>query len=110
MIEIVEAFYPYLIKALLITIIVEELFLLIQKEKNYKIYLGCLIINIVTNVTMNIALQYLANNYYLFLIILEVMVVLIEALGYFIINKNILKSLRLALVCNVVSLIIGFLI
>lgn len=109
MIELIKAFYPFLLKALLITIIVEELCLLCQKEKNYKMYIGCFLINMITNVSMNLALQYLGNNYYLWLIIFEVIVVLVEMLGYFIINRNILKSLRISLICNVASVVLGFL-
>ncbi len=42
--------YLYLLKPLVITVIVEELCVVLFKEKSYKIYLLCLITNIITNI------------------------------------------------------------
>lgn len=110
MIEFLKAFYPILIKYLMVTIVIEEIGLLIQREKNYKIYIACLIVNIITNISLNILLQYLSDNYYLFLVILEIVIFIIEAFVYYLVNKNIVKSIRLSLICNLLSLLIGSLI
>lgn len=99
--------YPFLLKALLTTIVVEELCLVIQKQKSYKPYLLCLGMNIVTNLTMNVFLQYLSAHYHLCLLIFEILVVMIEGLLYRILEKNLLKSLRISFVCNLGSFLIG---
>ena len=64
---------PYLI----LTIVSEELCLFIMKEKKVHIYIVCLVMNIFTNLSLNIILQF-CNNYYLFLFFLEVIVYLFE--------------------------------
>lgn len=106
----IKIFSFYLLKALLITIISEELFLFIQKEKDKKLYFVCLITNIVTNLSLNMILQSASGNYYLWLVILEVVVVLVESLIYYLFTKRIGKSIRISLVCNLASFLIGTLV
>lgn len=95
-----------LIYALLITILSEELVLLIMNVKDSRLYLSLLIINIITNLSMNIILQFV-SNYYLWLYILEVCVFIIEGLVYLLITKDIKKAIIISLVCNVCSYLIG---
>ena len=95
-----------LIYALLITILSEELVLLIMNVKDSRLYLSLLIINIITNLSMNIILQFV-SNYYLWLYILEVCVFIIEGLVYLLITNDIKKAIIISLVCNVCSYLIG---
>ena len=95
-----------LIYALLITILSEELVLLIMNVKDSRLYLSLLIINIITNLSMNIILQFV-SDYYLWLYILEVCVFIIEGLVYLLITKDIKKAIIISLVCNVCSYLIG---
>ena len=95
-----------LIYALLITILSEELVLLIMNVKDSRLYLSLLIINIITNLSMNIILQFV-SNYYLWLYILEVCVFIIEGLVYYLITKDIKKAIIISLSCNLLSYIIG---
>ncbi len=95
-----------LIYALLITVLSEELVLLIMNVKDSRLYLSLLIINIITNLSMNIILQYV-SNYYLWLYILEVCVFIIEGLVYLLITNDIKKAIIISLICNVCSYLIG---
>ena len=95
-----------IIFTLIKTIIIEEICLFLLKERKIKIYIICLITNILTNVTMNLLLQ-CVSNYYLHMIVFEVIVFLIEVSVYYLLTKNVNKSLKYSLVCNMSSLIIG---
>lgn len=110
MIQYIINLLPILLRALIVTITIEIIFLFFQREKGIKIYLTCFIMNIFTNITMNILLQYFSNNYYNLLIIFEILVFLIEGFIYAFIKKSIPKGLRISFISNVASLIIGILI
>lgn len=99
-----------LLKTLLLTIIVEILFLFIQKEKDYKVYIICIIMNIITNLSFNIGNRYLpVENYNLYIILLEILIVIIEGFIYFLHIRKPLKAFRLAFICNLASYLIGIL-
>ena len=108
MLILINYLYLIILKALLITIVTEEICLLLMRERKIKVYLACLIINIVTNTSMNIILQHV-NNYYTSLIIFEILVFIIEMLIYLLVTKKITKSIIYSLVCNVGSLLVGML-
>ncbi len=98
----------FIVEALIITIVIELLMLLIQREKNYKIYLYSILINVITNVSLNVGIQFVEPSYYYLVVSLsEVMIVLIEALAYFWLYKDFKKSLRISLVCNSASFLLG---
>jgi len=98
----------FIAQALIATIIIELLMLLIQREKNYKIYLFSVLINVITNVSLNVGIQLVEPSYYYLAVTLsEAMIVLIEALSYFLICKDFKKSLRISLVCNLTSFLLG---
>lgn len=109
MLELIKSLFPILIKALIITIIVEEICLLLQRQKSYKIYLLCFFMNIIINVSMNIILQ-LVDYYFLYLIIFEIVVFVIEGLCYAIFKKSVKKGLLISFICNVCSLFVGMII
>lgn len=99
----------FILKALIITIFIEILALLLQKEKNYKVYLLSIFINILTNISLNVGIQFInPNNYYLIVGILELIIVIIEASVYNLLYKDYKKSLRVAFLCNVSSYLLGF--
>ena len=100
---------PILIKALLITLVVELLMLFLLKERKIKIFIVCGIINIITNPILNIILQY-TNHYYLLLIILEIVIVIIEGIIYYLFKKDIKKAFMISLICNLASLLMGMII
>ena len=104
--EIIKNIFPILIIPLLTTIIVEEIVLLVFREKQIKMYVACLIVNVITNLSLNIILQF-SSNYYLMLIILEIAVVIIEGFVYYLIKKDWKMTIILALVCNIMSFVVG---
>ena len=104
--EIIKNIFPILIIPLLTTIIVEEIVLLVFREKQIKMYVACLIVNIITNLSLNIILQF-SSNYYSMLIILEITVVIIEGFVYYLIKKDWKMAIILALVCNIMSFVVG---
>ena len=104
--EIIKNIFPILIIPLLTTIIVEEIVLLVFREKQIKMYVACLIVNIITNLSLNIILQF-SSNYYLMLVILEIAVVIIEGFVYYLIKKDWKMAIILALVCNIMSFVVG---
>jgi hypothetical protein len=98
----------FIAQALIITIVIELLMLFLQREKNYKIYLFSVLINVITNVSLNVGIQLVEPSYYYLVVTLsEAMIVLIEALAYFWICKDFKKSLRISLVCNLTSFLLG---
>ena len=94
---------PYLI----LTIVSEELCLFIMKENKVHIYIVCLVMNIFTNLSLNIILQF-CNNYYLFLFVLEVIVYLFEFFIYLLVSKEMKKSFIYSIILNSISLLLGF--
>lgn len=109
MLAILNKLIPLLLKPLVITIISEELGLVVLRKKSYKHYLLCFVMNVFTNITMNILLQYLSNNYYLWLLVFEILVVVIEGLLYSILDKKIFVGIKTSLICNLISFIVGLL-
>ncbi len=103
-----------MIKALVITLIVELAMLHFFKEKDYKIYVLSALINTITNLSLN----YMILNipfpqmfyYYLFVGILEVLIVFIEALAYMLYYKKFKKAFLISLTLNGTSFLVGLLI
>ncbi|HQA20118.1 MAG TPA: hypothetical protein PLT15_04855 [Bacilli bacterium] len=109
MFKVFMMFTP-LLKPLVYTILLELLTLVFLKQQNFKIYGICLLINIITNVIINIMLQEVAKYYYLLLMILEIIIVFIESTGYYIIKKDYFETFRVLFFCHFISFLIGSLI
>lgn len=103
------------IYACLLTIVLELLVILIfyRKEKFYSLSIISIIMNIITNLALNSFLNLVKEQlvvYWILLIILEVLVVLVEKVGYFLLFKNRKKAFKISLFCNVCSFTLGTLI
>lgn len=99
----------------IVTVVVEEICLLLLKEKNKKAFLACLIMNIILNPILNHALISLTSlkyyfGYYETLIVLEVFVIAAEAIIYMFLTKDVKKGIFYSIVLNLSSLAIGFVI
>lgn len=107
------SFLPFLliiVKALLITIILELVALLFQRERDYRIYLIVILMNIFTNISFNIGIQFVTiKPFFLVIVGLEILIVLIESIGYYIFYKNCYKAIRVSLICNITSYLLGLL-
>lgn len=100
---------------LVITVVVEFIVILIvgnkRNNKYLKLAIASLPLNLFSNIMMNLVLTlYLVDYYWIALVILEVLVVLIEAFYYQLLTKNYKVSLFVSFAANLVSLIIGLLI
>jgi len=101
----------YIVKALIITIVLEELGLVILKERTAKTYIICFALNLVSNPLMNISIKIFHLKSYTFTVIIyEIIVLFIESIVYYIFNKDYKKSFITSLICNSLSLFIGILI
>lgn len=99
-----------IIIALLLTIFVEEIALFFQKEKNGWLYLALIPINIITNTTLNYVIVKLPYAHIDWMILgLEVIIILVEACLLYLIVKKWQKALRISLICNVFSYVVGML-
>lgn len=101
-------FIKLVVITLVITTIIEITSLLLLRENKIKIIVTSIITNLVTNISLSIILQIVdSNNYYLYLIFFEVIIVIIEALIYFIMLKDIKRALKISLLCNIASYFFG---
>lgn len=96
---------------LLLTIVIEDLILFILKEKRKKVYLASILINIITNLSLNLFISNIIfssiNHYFLIIIPLELFIWILEGISYFLLIKDIKKSISYTLFCNSASFIIG---
>ena len=99
--------------ALFITLAVELSIISLFFFKDIRVFFSLSIANIVLNLTMNLLIRLMPNDfaYYLFLVLFEIGVVILEALVLiFICKKSVIRSLLISLLANASSLSIGLLI
>ena len=98
--------FSHYIYPLVATIIIEFIVLRLLKENNKKVLLSSIIINILTNLPLNL---FVAKD--MFSIgIAEVAIIAIESLWYWIFVKDIKKALTYSALCNITSFFAGLLI
>ena len=98
--------FSHYIYPLVATIIIEFIVLRLLKENNKKVLLSSVIINILTNLPLNLFVP----NDMVSIGIAEVAIIAIEALWYWIFVKNIKKAVIYSALCNAVSFFTGLLI
>ena len=100
-----------MIKALILTLIIENGMLFILGYKNYRIYVFSIIINTVTNLALNYFLLNYPFQTYLFYaticIVLESLIVLIEGCFYLIYFKSFKNAIKISFILNLTSFLIG---
>ena len=115
--------YMLILGALVLTILVEGIAIyLIKKDRKYVGY--SVLVNLITNPAMNLVILYVDNSFRLwrrwffrgeliapYVIVMEVAVVLIEALCYRgMTGMSMGKSLKLSLILNIISYVIGIIV
>ena len=100
-----ESVAPILLD-LLATIIIDIAVLLLLGEKRRKVLLASVVINVVTNVPLNIIAQYVGLST-VGVIIGELIVVVVEALWYYLFVKKASQAMVYSLLCNAISFLIG---
>ena len=95
-----------LAKAALATVAIELIVLWLMLERRRKVLLSSVVMNICTNVPLNL---YLMNSYEGLgtVIILELVVIAVESLCYYLVTRQPLLSLKYGVICNVVSYSLG---
>ena len=95
-----------LAKAALATVAIELIVLWLMLERRRKVLLSSVVMNICTNVPLNL---YLMNSYEGLgtVIILELVVIAVESLCYYLVTRQPLLSLKYGVICNVVSHSLG---
>ena len=103
-------FYVYfMLAALLLTISVELGMLRLMGEQRRKVYVGSVILNILTNVPLNLILLAVGSTMG-GLLIGELVVFVVEAIGYYILIHEWKRAFIYSLLCNVTSFLVGVLI
>jgi hypothetical protein len=98
-----------LLFALFPTIIIEMAVLLFLRERRKKVLLGSIVMNILTNVPLNILVYYVIEDL-LVLLMLEVVVIILEALGYAILIRQWKQAFIYSFLCNAISFLTGLLV
>ena len=95
--------------ALIATILIEYGVLLMMGEKRRRVLLASVVVNILTNIPLNLFLLYVRNDWSI-LLIGEMLVILAETFWYVYFVKNLREAAIYSLLCNAISFLAGILI
>lgn len=95
-----------LANAALATVAIELIVLWLMLERRRKVLLSSVVMNICTNVPLNLYLIN-SNEGLGTVIILELVVIAVESLWYYLVTRQPLLSLMYGVICNVVSYSLG---
>lgn len=110
MISVDSPLANHLLYPLIATILIEALVLLLLREKRRSVLSASVVINILTNVPLNLYVWYADKMFTIQdIVLLESGVVLIEFLLYWLVTRNHRKAILYALMCNVISYLSGLL-
>lgn len=98
-----------LLTALVITILVEIGVLLLMGEKHRKVIIASVVINIITNVSLNIVMQHVGISVPA-VVIGETVVVIVEALWYCLFVGKVSQAVVYSVLCNAISFFTGVII
>lgn len=97
-----------LLIALVLTILIELGVLLLLGERQKRILWSSVMINVLTNVPLNLFL-FIFGADYMAVIVGEIVVVVVEALWYYVFLRKWKKALVYSVLCNVISFLSGLL-
>ena len=95
--------------ALFFTILVEYGMLLLLGEKRRQVLLSSIVINVLTNIPLNLYMLHVDGGWTTF-VVGESLVVLVEALWYFAFVRNVFQALVYSVLCNATSCLFGLLV
>ena len=98
----------HLLIALTLTILIELGVLWLLMERRRKVLALSVVINVLTNVPLNLVVMHLGYST-MTVLIGELLVFIIEALWYLIFIRDLRKAFIYSLLCNAVSFLIGLL-
>lgn len=97
---------PILILALIPTILIELAVLLLLRERRKRVLASSVVVNVLTNVPLNLYVYYVSNSISV-LLLGEVIVVLVETLWYYAFISELSRSFTYSILCNAISFLIG---
>ena len=97
---------PILILALIPTILIELVVLLLLHERRRRVLASSVVVNIITNVPLNLYVYYVSSSLPV-LLLGEVIIALVEALWYYVFIRNLSCSFTYSILCNAISFLIG---
>lgn len=97
-----------LLLALIPTILIELAVLLLLRERSAKVLTASVVINILTNVPLNLYVNYVSNSL-LTILCGEILVVVVETLWYYLFLSNLSRSFIYSFLCNTISFLTGLL-
>ena len=100
---------PHLAIPLILTIVLELLMLRLLGERRGVVLLSSVLINIATNIPLNLYVLYNDSSLPT-MICAEVLIIITEALCYWLVIKNYRQACIYSLLCNAFSLLTGILI
>ena len=98
-----------LLLALVPTILIELGVLVLLREKSKKVLGASVVINILTNLPLNLYVYYVYDSV-LVILVGEVLVVLVETLWYYLFLNNWSKAFTYSILCNAISFLTGLLV
>jgi hypothetical protein len=100
---------PVLMLALVPTIMIELMVLLLLRERRKMVLGASVIINILTNVPLNLYVVYIDRSV-MTIVVGELLVVVVEALWYYLFLRVLSRSFIYSFLCNAISFLIGLLV
>jgi len=100
---------PVLMLALVPTIMIELMVLLLLRERRKMVLGASVIINILTNVPLNLCVVYIDRSV-MTIVVGELLVVVVEALWYYLFLRVLSRSFIYSFLCNTISFLIGLLV
>lgn len=98
-----------LLLALISTILIEFVVLLLLRERSRVVLGSSVFVNILTNIPLNLYVIYIDNSM-LTIVLGELIVVVVEALCYFLLLRNISRAFIYSSLCNSISFLMGVLV
>lgn len=98
-----------LLYALIPTILIELAVLLLLRERRGRVLVASVIINILTNVPLNLFIEYYPIGL-LSVLLCEILVILVETLWYYLFIRNLKRSFVYSFLCNAISFLTGLLV
>ena len=97
-----------LLLALILTILIEFVVLLLLRERRRLVLGSSVVINILTNVPLNLFVFYIDSSF-MTIVIGEVLVIAVETLWYYLFLRNLSRAFIYSFLCNAISFLIGLL-
>lgn len=101
--------HSMLLLALVPTILIELVVLLLLREHRRLVLGSSVIINILTNIPLNLYVVYIDNSM-MTIVIGELLVMVVEALWYYLFLRVLSRAFIYSFLCNAISFLIGLLV